>query len=168
MKKILVIVCLSIVYCFQLTAHTPTHDLLMEIREQLPIAFENESVCETLYNKAVATSNKSPVLEGYFGALNVAMSRHAFLFQKMSYFNKGTEILEKAIKNAPNEVELRFLRLTIQMNVPGFLGYSDNIDSDKRYLIYNYQKALPFLRKRIVDFVQDSEGFTASEKEQVK
>ena len=164
MKKISFLVLLfSLVGSSLLFSSTIENELLMEIREQLPLAFEDENECERLYQKAIAVENPDPVLQGYIGAVYLAKSRHISIFQKLSFFNKGTDTLEAALKRSPEELELRFLRLTIQLNLPSFLGYSKNISSDKQFVLKNCRNAPPLLRERITNFVVDSGHFNQSE-----
>lgn len=60
-----------------------------------------------------------------------------FPTSKLSYFNDGKALIEAAIKKSPNNVELRYLRLLVQLNCPGFLGYNDNINEDLNYFNAN-------------------------------
>jgi len=71
-------------------------------------------------------------------------------------FKKGHELLENAIKEDPNNTEFRFLRLMIQENAPGFLGYNDSEEGDSEY-IRNAYKSLPEnLQKAISDYNKTS------------
>ena len=56
---------------------------------------------------------------------------------KLFYFQKGKKILESSIKKNPNSVELRFLRYTIQKNLPRFLFYYNHMDKDLIFFINN-------------------------------
>lgn len=49
---------------------------------------------------------------------------------KLKYFNSGKGDLEKVIKKEPKNIEFRYLRLLIQLNVPFFLNYNTQIDND--------------------------------------
>lgn len=60
--------------------------------------------------------------------------------QKLNLFNEGKEILEKSIKNKPNDLNYRLLRLMIQENVPKILNYKSNIKEDKIFLQKNQSK----------------------------
>ena len=51
-------------------------------------------------------------------------------FEKLRIFNAQRKPLEAAITAAPNNPELRLLRLSIQWSIPFFLDYSDNMDED--------------------------------------
>ncbi len=142
--------------------------LLAEARIELPKAFENEQECKGLCNKLSKVKNPEPILKGYVGASNIAMARHAALFDKRSYLKTGAELLEQAIKEKPNNIELLFLRMTIQINLPSFLSYNENIDSDKKFVLKNYFTAPPTLKQRISNFIKDSDYFTPEEKASIK
>ena len=63
----------------------------------------------------------------------------------MKNFRIGKDMLESAIKNDPESVELRFLRYSIQKNIPKFLSYSNNLEKDLKFVkdnisqIFNYE-----------------------------
>ncbi len=102
----------------------------------------------------LAKQRQTPVVKGYLGGAHFIMASHAFApWNKLSEFRTGKKILEQAIVNAPHEPELRFIRLSIQSNLPGFLNYSEHITGDTKFL----QESLPGiadadLRKRINDW----------------
>ena len=56
---------------------------------------------------------------------------------KWNTFKKGKGNIEQAIKIEPDNVELRFIRLSIQKNIPSFLGYKSNIDEDIEFIKKN-------------------------------
>jgi hypothetical protein len=51
-------------------------------------------------------------------------------YNKLKYFNQGKDKLEKAIKYASTNSEIRFIRLSAQTKAPSFLGYSNNQQED--------------------------------------
>jgi hypothetical protein len=77
----------------------------------------------------------APVIKGYYGAGKILMARFYFNpYTKYSSFKKGVALLEEAILADPTNVELRFLRLSIQHNAPSFLGYHKHTEQDKLFL----------------------------------
>ena len=62
--------------------------------------------------------------------------------QKLKLFRAGHKELEAAIRKEPGNVEYRFLRLVVQENAPGILGYHDNLESDSEIIRKSY-KTLP-------------------------
>jgi hypothetical protein len=62
--------------------------------------------------------------------------------KKWKCFNIGKEKLDQLIESHADNPELRFLRLTIQDNVPKFLGYNGDIKEDKEFIHNNLSKIL--------------------------
>jgi hypothetical protein len=138
--------------------------LLADMRDQLQYAFKDEKICNSLYRKFKDIKTNDPLLSGYIGGMYIARSRHVALIDKPSNFRTGRDMLEEAIKQKPGDIELIFLRMTVQTNLPSFLGYNDNIESDKIFVLNNYRTAPPKLRTRMVDFIKNSDAFSESEK----
>ena len=149
-------------------AQQPPSPLLVMAREELPGAFKSEANSITLYNKLKDVKNPDPLLKGYIGASNFARARYAPLIDKRSFLKTGTLLLEEAIKEKPNTTELIFLRLTIQTKLPSFLGYNDNIESDKKFVLEHYNTTPSPLKERIGRFIGKSENFTEEEKAMVR
>ncbi len=142
--------------------------LLKTARQELPGAFKNEAESIVLYNKIHDASNPEPLLKGYIGAVNIARARHAPIMDKRGFLKTGIALLEEAIKEKPNNTELLFLRLTIQSKLPSFLGYNDNIEADKKFVLANFSTTPSPLKERIARFIEKSEDFTEAEKAMVK
>jgi len=103
------------------------------LRTLYSLGANSEAKAELLISKT--ENNTNSIMMGYNGAGKILMAKHYYNpISKLSSFNEGKEILEKAIQGDLYNPELRYLRLTIQTNVPSFLGYSSNINEDKLYL----------------------------------
>ena len=104
------------------------------------------------------TEKNNSLFLGYRGCATMMMAKHAINpFSKLSYFRKGKLLLEKAIQFDPKNIELRFLRYTVQYNVPSFLNYDSNQKQDRLFLLQsvnslNDQK----LKKIITSFLSDN------------
>lgn len=74
---------------------------------------------------------------------------------KLEAFNKGRKLLDNLIKQDSSNLELRFLRYTIQDNAPGFLGYDDNIEEDKKFIQKGYLALTDIdLKTRIISYLK--------------
>ena len=106
------------------------------IRLKFHNSTSSEKVCKDLIRELEPYNEKNnPLLFGYKGGATMLMATHVINpFSKLSYFKKGRIILEKAIQADKNNVELRFLRYTVQTNVPTFLEYSSHLDKDRLFL----------------------------------
>jgi hypothetical protein len=98
------------------------------------------------------------------------MANHVFNpFSKLSYFNKGKNMMEKAIAAASKNVELRFLRFAAQTKIPSFLGYKEDIKNDKKFLLNSLASVDDIeLEKLIVTFLKESDYVTEKEKNNIK
>lgn len=120
------------------------------IRANYEKATTDKSVCESLI-KTLSNENISNLELAYLGALETIWAKYVGNpFSKLSTFNKGKEKLEKAVKNAPDNLEIRYLRLSVQKNAPSILGYDKAIKTDAEFLRKNIGKVeLAALRNRI-------------------
>ncbi|MCB0806858.1 MAG: hypothetical protein KDC05_13760 [Bacteroidales bacterium] len=76
-----------------------------------------------------------PVMMAYKGAaLTTLANCKDTPFSKLSVFNKGKDLLETAIGMDAESVEARFLRYTVQTNIPGILNYN-NLEEDKHFIM---------------------------------
>ena len=82
------------------------------------------------------TVKDDPVLFGYKAMSYIMMAKHAVNpVNKYRYFKIGKNQLEEAIRMDVNSIELRFIRLTVQTNVPSFLAYNAEIVTDKEFIL---------------------------------
>ena len=103
--------------------------------ELLRKANTSEDNCLEFYDIMIDRRMESPAAEGYFALATMMLAKvHKNPFTKLSYFNKGKNILEASIKSYPDNVELRFLRYAVQVKVPSILLYFDDMDDDKDIL----------------------------------
>jgi hypothetical protein len=149
-----------VVLLFWANSASGQDSLLMEIRQNIGEVFKTESVClnfKEAFDRTDISNNN--LLLGYKGAIELGMARHhPNLIKKMGYFGDGKECLEKSITISPESIELRFLRLTIQTNLPTFLGYSDDIEKDKAFVL-SHLKYAPSdeFKKRASNFIKHAE-----------
>jgi hypothetical protein len=142
---------------------------LSEARSQYSRAVESEAAAKSLLKISEANSFTNPVMMGYKAAGHMMMAKHVGNpFKKMSHFNKGKEILGSAIAADKDNLELRFLRFAVQAEAPGFLGYRDNLEEDKRLLLNGVGKIKDaVLQKMIINYLKTSKGLTSAEKEKL-
>lgn len=134
--------------------------LLSDIRQNIEGVFKTEEVCLRLHQEfQSADISQSILLQGYKGGVLMGMARHHINpFKKMSFFGDGKKLIEGAISLEPENLELRFLRLTIQTNLPEFLGYSESKGIDKAFVLAGLEKVdNDMLKKRMHNFISAAE-----------
>ncbi|MFU8844874.1 MAG: hypothetical protein ACNA7V_13805 [Bacteroidales bacterium] len=106
-------------------------------------------------------SNIDPVLMAYKGAaISTTANCRKMPFAKWNTFNEGKALIEQAVTLAPENIEVRFLRFTVQSNIPGFLNYNHLVE-DRQFLL-NSVKTVTLasksdnLKKLILIFLLDS------------
>ncbi len=143
-----------------------------ELRDCQEKVKDDSDYAENLLKRLKEVQTPTTLQEGYHGLVEAMMAEHAFNpMKKLSYFNNGKDRLENAIKKKNGSVELRYLRLGIQLNVPSILGYSDSIEKDKAYILSNLsaqKQDLGSLYPKIIDFMIDSDLCSESEIETLR
>ena len=90
---------------------------------------------------SILNLRKQPLQLGYRGAIRIILAKfRANPFSSFGYFQEGKKDLELAIALAPNEAELRHLRLSIQFKAPALLGYQSDLKADKAFLRSTYSR----------------------------
>lgn len=113
---------------------------LNDIRRDFNKGVKDQALCER-YLDNLEKNAKTAVEKGYEAAFHMFMAKHTGNpIKKMSYFNGGKRMLEKQVNNDPNNIELRFIRLCIQYHIPSYLGYRENIEEDKDFLVTHLHK----------------------------
>lgn len=162
MKRFLTI--MLFFYCMA----SPAQELPMEeIRALYVRAAVEKKACEKLIDRLDSVKvETNPLLFGYRGSATMMMAEHkGNPFTKLSYFNKGKNMLNEAIEADKDNMELRFLRFAAQTNAPAMLGYRGQTEEDKKRIL----EALPrlndaSLKKLIVKFMAKSDFVDEQEK----
>tara|TARA_B110000881_G_scaffold219145_1_gene240260 strand:+ start:387 stop:878 length:492 start_codon:yes stop_codon:yes gene_type:complete len=94
-------------------------------------------------------------LQGYKGMSFMLLSKYSFNpYDKIYYFKKGSSILDKAIEEDKGNIELRFLRYTVQSEAPMFLNYRSALSSDLTFIQTQVNNIKDFdLKNRINNFL---------------
>lgn len=114
-----------------------------------------------------AIQHPDACIKGYIAVSYMIEAKHLYNpSSKLSAFNNGKNMLENAIKNDPENLELRFLRIGVQANTPAFLGYSNQIEADKKIIRAKYALHPDAdLKRRIRDLMLTSGICTEEEKQ---
>ncbi len=140
---------------------------LQELRAKIDLASKDKATSKNLYNRLEAMDLKGkPVLGAYAATLETMQAKYSINpYTKLKYFNQGKKDLESIIAQYPNNLEIRLLRLSIQINVPRLLNYSDDIVEDKKLLLNNLNQIVDEeLKKNIKGFLLMNDVCTEEEK----
>jgi hypothetical protein len=151
---------LLIIFILWSTAAVAQEQLLANVRQNIGEVFKTDTVCMKIHEAFEKTDiSSNNLLLGYKGAVEMGMARHhPNVFKKMGFFNDGKDQLEKSIEKDPENLELRFLRLTIQTNLPTFLGYGESKEKDKSFVLANLESSHSAeFKKRVRGFIKHAE-----------
>lgn len=139
---------------------------LPKIRNAYQEASNDEIKAKQLLEKVTAQSGKSATLLGYKGALTMMLAKFQFNpLSKLDFFNKGKTILEEAIAKDDDNVELIYIRFSVQNSAPAFLDYNRQLSKDKQFLLVNLADVKDKdLKNRITKFLKSSSYLTNAER----
>ena len=159
----------SILLTLVLFLSIPSNEI-NEIRLAFKDASKNEENARAFYDLVKSGKYSDEALyTAYNGASEVILSKYIDgSMEKLKYFKQGAKKIDKAVDQDEMNIEVRFVRLVIQMNTPEFLNYNENIDEDKEYLLNHYSNCSNSIKKMISEYVSMSDSFSTEEKKQLK
>ena len=129
---------------------------LVELRTLFFSSEKSKKHCQELTAHTASVNEGSPAIEmGYKGMAHMMTAKHKKSpFKKLKHFNKGKKWLTLSLAKDPNSIEIRFLRLTVQENLPFFLGYRGDKEED-RLFVETHLDELPkgLLKEKIVEYL---------------
>lgn len=129
-------------------------------------AFDQQSCTSLVYGLKNATEHTQPVLTAYKACGWMMNAKYAINpLDKWNFFSKGKTLLQKSVSKAPQNVEIRFLRLAMQSKCPSFLGYSEDIPKDKNFVLQQFKSLDDTELKNLMKgFLEKSDILSPSEK----
>ena len=159
MKTSILIVLLSV-----FSSHS-TLDLT-KVRDAFERASKDEQIAKQLYSKVDQEAATSTIMLGYKGAVTMVLAKFQFNpFSKLEYFTNGKLLLEKAISQDTDNIELIFIRFSIQSYAPAFLKYNKHLIKDKNFLLNHiFEISDKDLQTRISKFLKSSPHLSTTER----
>jgi len=89
----------------------------------------------TTFHSELNKESSEKIKLAYESAYFVLMaSQEKAVLKKKDWFIKGATQLDSLIEQYPKDVELKWIRLTIQDNAPSFLKYNTSINTDLTFI----------------------------------
>lgn len=108
---------------------------LQTMRTLCAAAQNDNGKATEFYNYMDKTNCNTSITKGYKAMSYIMVCKHSLNpFTKLSYFNKGKVLLEEAIQQEPNNIELIFFRFITQRKSPSMLNYNSNKVEDRQKL----------------------------------
>ncbi len=119
-------------------------------------------------------SSYNPLILAYYGGLQTLKAKHAFNpVSKLSHLILGLNRLEEAVAESPENIEIRFIRFSILDHLPGFLGYSEERESDKNkifqlLLLKDYSSTGFEIQKGMAEYMLESGRLTDIQESRIR
>lgn len=114
------------------------------VEGSVDIHFIRES--HSLLKKAYANDKTHVVTKAYLGSITTMMAITVEGgMQKMNYVNRGTRLLDKAVRDHPDDIQLRMLRGGNSLNLPKFLNRA-------RIAVLDFQHVLKLTKNASAEF----------------
>ena len=143
---------------------------ISQVRQQYREASTDAEKTKQLYNDLGDISKESDaLLIAYKGATTTLMAKYAkTIKEKKAFFREGVGYIEFAVEQAPNNVEIRYIRLSVKENAPRITGYKKHMDKDKVHILNHLSEVKNKESKKYIQgYVSQSDVFDANEKRSV-
>lgn len=105
------------------------------LRRHYEQAAADKTAGEKFYKLLADYKDGNALVLGYKAAAEAIRARDASMFNKMTYVQDAARTFEQAVGLDPQNPEIRFLRFSVESNLPAFLGLSKHVDEDKALLL---------------------------------
>ena len=106
------------------------------IRDLFNEAGKDQDNRDEFYSYLEDITLQNPTVTAYKASAKALKAQDAWNpINKLSFLKEAGTLFETAIVKEPNNIELRFLRFSVQFNTPRWLGMSDELNEDKNVII---------------------------------
>jgi hypothetical protein len=150
---------LGIIICLLISLNIYSNDIAINFRDYYyAVCLSEKPIQEFDSYLALYKESNNVTIKGYQAVIWFLWADFYFSpIKKWECFSKGVLKLDQLIMSYPDNPELRFLRLTVQENVPFFLSYNLNVKEDKSFINSKLNEILDSdLKERITNYLNES------------
>ncbi len=147
---------------------------LVELRDQYQASVSHASKAEIFWKGIKDYQGRSAYMLAYKAAALSLKAKHDWNpYNKLNWLKEALNIFEEAIRMDPDNIEIRFLRFSIEHYMPDFLGFSQHLEADKNAILKNIHHYQDFdleltHLKSFHGFFEESKRFDQRELDQIK
>ncbi len=175
MKSIALVLMSIALWCLQVVYLNDAEPItLPKLRLNYVKALDDKALASRQLDLLKEMPAKPAIFSAYEGAFEALMAKHSWNpYKKLAHLNRSQKILSQAIEATPRNIEMRFLRFSIQYYLPKFLGQSNDLQTDKSVMleVITQGEALPNdpqTLSTIFQFLLDSELCSVEEQNVLK
>lgn len=105
------------------------------LRRHYEQAAADKQAGEKFYNLLQDYAGQNALVLGYKAASEAIKARDASLLNKLTYVQQAARTFDQAVGLDADNAEIRFLRFSVESNLPPFLGLSKHVEQDKAFLL---------------------------------
>ncbi|MEZ4805550.1 MAG: hypothetical protein R2852_08740 [Bacteroidia bacterium] len=125
-------------------------------------ASEHKSFTDSLFN--LTKDKNQALMKAYHGcAWALKTKHHINPYKKLEYLKKGLELINSAVLLNAADIEIRYLRFSVEENIPSVVSFKSHLEADKAMLLKNLNKTHPNYTN-IRAYLKQSKTLTAAEK----
>ena len=117
------------------TIYVSTPITLASLRRHYEQAAADKTAGDKFYKLLAGYQERDALVLAYKGAAEAIRARDASMFNKLTYVQDAARTFEQAVSIDPRNPEIRFLRFSVESNLPAFLGLSKHVDEDKEIVL---------------------------------
>ena len=133
------------------------------IRAEFHQAALDSDKIESFHRYMASLDIQEPVLMAYRAASEALMAQVTWNpMEKYQLVKKFEALIHEAVSNDPENLEIRFLRFSVEYSIPRFLGVSKNLIEDKRMIVGNLERIGtlnldPYFTRYILYFLRETQ-----------
>jgi hypothetical protein len=137
-----------------------------ELRREFDSAVNDEDKAVSLLSRLDGLAF-DPVHLAYHAATTALLAKFSYNpWNKYSYCKQSMSEFQEAVKAAPANIEIRYLRYCVQSNLPSFLGMNKELSDDRTIMLLHLNESSDQdLNKRIASLLLDTKKCSSAEQE---
>ncbi|MFN3404474.1 MAG: hypothetical protein ACK40G_10300 [Cytophagaceae bacterium] len=142
---------------FEINAQQKQKINMNDLRLKYKASVENSALNDSLY-EALKNFGKPAVILAYKGGTEALKAKHSSNpYKKLQLLKNSLNTLAAAVAADPDNIEIRFIRYSIEDNLPAFLGMSEHLAEDKAAIIKNFDN--PENLKMPIGFLEEIQNY---------
>lgn len=139
---------------------------LSQLRSEYLKAASDEDAAEKIIQ--LTEGKKEALSIAYRGAAWAIKAKHQFYpGTKLDYVKKGLKELNNAVTSDSKDVEIRFLRFSVEENIPGIVSFTSHVNADKKFILDNIKSTHAFYGT-MKNYMLKSKNLSEAEKKKLK
>ncbi len=145
-----------------------------DLRKNYAIAVHDSKLTNQVVAQLKANKSNDILIQAYLASFEALKAKHAWNpYDKLNYLKAFDVSMRKLIAQQPDNLEIRFLRFSIQNSLPSFLGLSNHLNEDKSKMFWlltqkKYSNADQSYFKTIASYLLNANTFNEAESNEIK